>query len=116
MNLVCINCPRGCHLTVNKNNDEIIVEGNFCPRGKEYAIKELIHPERTITTTVEITSSIHKRLPVITDKQIDKDKIMDVMKALKDIKVNAPIKRGDIIVENILGSGCNIVASKTIEE
>ena len=28
--LVCIVCPRGCHLTIDENNN---VTGNSCPRG-----------------------------------------------------------------------------------
>lgn len=116
MNLVCINCPRGCRLEVENNNGEINVTGNFCPRGKNYAINELTNPLRTVTTTVGIVSKKYNRLPVITSTQIPKARIMDVCKALKGIEVKAPIKLGDVIVANILDLGSDIIASKTIEE
>jgi len=116
MNLVCINCPRGCHLIVEKVNEQIIVEGNFCNRGETYAINELTNPQRIITTTIDIESNKYHRLPVISSNTIPKDKMMDVMKALKGFVVKAPIKRNDVIVSNILNLGVDIIASKTIEE
>jgi len=116
MNLVCINCPRGCHLKVEKVNEQIIVEGNFCNRGETYAVNELTNPQRIVTTTIDIESKQYHRLPVITSNTIPKDKMMDLMVALKDVKVKAPIKRNDIIVNNILNLGVDIIASKTINE
>ena len=47
--MICIVCPRGCHLKVNDNNE---VSGNFCPRGAKYAIEEITCPKRYITSTV----------------------------------------------------------------
>ena len=116
MNLVCINCPRGCHLTVKKVEDKIVVEGNACPRGETYAINELTNPLRVVTTTIDIDSVKYKRLPVISSEALPKGKMMDVMKQLKNVKVVAPINRGDVVVENILGLNVNIISSKTIKE
>lgn len=114
MKLVCINCPRGCHLEANKNGDEIIVTGNTCERGKQYAINELTNPLRTLTTTVAIESELYDRLPVITSKPVPKLEIMNVMKKLKDVKINPPINMGDIIISNINDLDVNIIASKSI--
>ena len=36
-------------------------------------------------------------------------------KALKDVKVMAPVKRNDVIVENVLGLGVDIIASRSVE-
>lgn len=114
MELVCINCPKGCHLIVEEVNNEIVVSGNTCPRGKEYAINELTNPLRTITTTVEIESILQNRLPVISSKPIPKALIMDAVKALKNVKVKTPIIMGDVIVHNICETGVDIIASKSI--
>ena len=117
MNLICINCPLGCHLTVEKNGEEIIVTGNSCPRGEAYAVSEMTDPKRILTTTLEIINGKnHKRLPVISSAPISKDKIMDVMKYLKDKKVNLPINMNDIVVENVLGLGVDMIASRTMED
>lgn len=116
MKLVCINCPRGCHLDVENINGEIKVTGNFCPRGEQYAINEMTNPLRTVTTTVAIDSESYERLPVITSVPVPKAKIIDVCKALKDTSIKAPVKIGDVIVKDILGLGSDILASKTIEK
>ena len=116
MKLICINCPRGCHLEVENVNGEITVTGNSCPRGEQYAINEMTNPLRTVTTTIAITSNIYDRLPVITSAPVPKAKIMDVVRALKNINVQAPVKMGAVIVANIIGLDSDIVASKTIEE
>ena len=116
MKLICINCPRGCHLIVEEIADEVKVEGNFCPRGVAYATNELKNPLRTITTTLPIDSVKCERLPVMTSVPVPKDRVMDIMKSLKDVKTKAPVKLGEVIVENILNMGSDIIASKSIEK
>ncbi|MDO4940369.1 MAG: DUF1667 domain-containing protein [Erysipelotrichaceae bacterium] len=116
MNLICINCPKGCRLTVNQVGEKIVVEGNSCSRGETYAINELTNPLRTVTTTLEIESKLYHRLPVITSSPIPKAKMMELMKILKDVKVKVPIKMGDVIVKNILDMNVDLIASKSINE
>lgn len=116
MKLVCINCPRGCHLEVEEVNGEIKVTGNSCPRGEQYAINELTNPLRTLTTTIRIDSKLYDRLPVITTSPIPKGRVMEAVKALKNVEVKAPVKINDVIVKNILGLDVDIIASKTISE
>ena len=111
MQLICIQCPRGCHLTVDSKG---VVTGNSCPKGEEYAQTEMLHPMRMVTTTVKVNSQIHSQLPVITSKCIPKEKVMDVMKALKDVSVQIPIHYQDIIVRNVCNLGVDIVASRDL--
>jgi CxxC motif-containing protein len=113
--LICIVCPMGCHLSVDIDND-YKVEGNRCPRGIAYAKKELTNPTRTVTSTVKIKDAEHKRIPVKTDKEIPKDMIFDIMKVLDTIEVSAPIKIGEIIIEDVLGTNANIVATRSIKK
>ena len=111
--LICINCPKGCHLHVDENND-YAVTGNSCPRGAEYGRSELLHPVRTVTSTVKITGAVLPRLPVKTDRPLAKEKMMDCMRLLDKVEVRSPVHIGDILVKNILGTDVNIVATKTI--
>ena len=110
--LICITCPRGCHLSVD---DNLNVTGNLCPRGAIYAKAELTHPIRMVTSSVVIESTIQKRLPVKTKEPIPKELIFDIMEEINKVKVKAPIKIGDVIIENVLGTGINIVATKNID-
>lgn len=113
--LICIICPVGCHLTVNKENNDFKVEGNTCKRGEKYAIEEMTNPKRVITSTVKLQNSFLHLLPVKTEDSVPKEMIFEIMEELDNINVAAPIKAGDIIIENILGIGVNIVSTKTIE-
>ncbi len=114
--LICVNCPVGCRLTVTVENDTVTnVTGNNCPRGKAYAESECIRPERILTTTVRITGGLHRVLPVISEREIPLDQIMDAMDAVRGVQVKAPVSVGDVIVENILGTGVNIIASRSME-
>lgn len=113
--LTCIVCPMGCHLYVEKTNDTYKVEGNTCKRGEKYALEELTNPKKVITTTVKLSNSYLNLLPVKTEDSVPKGMIFKIMEELDNVKVIAPIKVGDIIIENILGTKVNVVSTKTIE-
>ena len=110
--LICITCPRGCHLKVDEVNKT--VTGNFCKRGEVYGLNEVTNPKRMVTSTVKIEGASINRLPVRTDKPISKGLVMEVMKVLDNITVKAPIKVNDIIVKNILDSDVNIIATRNL--
>ena len=111
--LICICCPKGCHLTVDETND-YAVKGNSCERGAEYGRAELLHPTRVVTSTVIAVNGVHPRCPVKTDRPIPKESMFAVMEALNDITVTAPISAGQVIVPNICGTGANIIACRPI--
>lgn len=110
----CIVCPVGCHLTVTREDDQYKVTGNTCKRGENYAQQEMIAPKRNIASTIRVEDGFLKLVPVKTDKQIPKELIFDVMKEINQHKVKAPIKVGDILIEDVLGTGANIVATRNI--
>ena len=110
--LICITCPRGCHLKVDE--DKKIVTGNFCKRGEIYGLNEVTNPKRMVTSTVKILNASINRLPVRTDKPIAKDLVLEIMKVLDTICLSAPVRVGDIIVKNILGSDVNIIATRNL--
>ncbi len=115
--MICIVCPIGCRLTVIKDDSTelgYLVRGNKCKRGINYGIKELTNPTRVITSTVKIKNAHLKRLPVKTKGAIPKDLNFECMKIINSIEVEAPIKMGDIIVKNILGTGIDLVASRSM--
>jgi CxxC motif-containing protein len=113
--LVCIVCPVGCKLTVEKQGDEYVVKGNVCKRGQDYAVEELTNPTRMLTTTMKLTQSDHVRLPVHTSAPIPKGLIFQAMDAINAATVAAPVKMGEPVIRNILNTGVDICASRTIE-
>ena len=111
--LTCIGCPMGCQLTVELEGREILsVKGNTCPIGDKYARNEVLHPERTVTSTVVISGSDRPRLSVKTAGNIPKDKIFDCINEINAVRVKAPIKIGDVIIPNVCGTGVNVVATR----
>lgn len=113
--LTCIGCPLGCTLEVCLGEDgSMKVAGNTCGRGDSYARKEVLSPARTVTTTVRISGRTGEVLAVRTQKDIPKDQIFACMRELKDIQVKTPVPAGDVVVENIAGTGVDIVATKTV--
>jgi CxxC motif-containing protein len=116
-NLICITCPRGCSLTVSYDDqDQMIITGNHCLRGTAYAKAELTDPRRMIASTVRIHGGIHKMLPVSTNAPFPKAKIMDLMALLKSIEIDAPVKMGDVLIENVLGTGIAVIASRSMNQ
>jgi len=116
-NLICINCPVGCLLEVTLDGDTInSIKGYSCKRGLEYARAECTNPVRTVTSTVRVKNGILPVAPVKTEKPIPKRLILDCMKEINRCCVQAPVKIGDVIVENLLGTGINIVATNNVPE
>ena len=114
--LICVNCPMGCRVKVQLDGDKVVsVSGNSCIRGKQYAEKECIRPERILTTTVKVENGTHRVLPVITDKEIPLDMIFDAMEQIKTVSVSAPVPEGSVIIENILDTGANVIASRSMK-
>ncbi|MEG0691865.1 MAG: DUF1667 domain-containing protein [Oscillospiraceae bacterium] len=113
--LICIVCPKGCHLKVDENND-FAVTGHSCQKGEVYGKKELTNPTRVLTSTVRIQGATLSRLPVKTDHDIPKGEITNAMKLLNDVTLQAPVQIGDIVIKNILGLGVNFVATKSMDK
>lgn len=109
--IICITCPKGCHLQVDEENG-FRVTGNSCPRGEVYGRNELQNPVRVLTSTVRLTGACTPRLSVKSSAPLPKGKIFDVMRLLDGVTVSAPVQRGQVLLENVLGTGTDIVATK----
>lgn len=103
MSLICIKCPRGCEISVEGDN----ISGNACPKGAEYAREEMTCPKRIVTYLAKCDNSI---IPVKTDKEVPKSKIMDVVNEISKLHLsNAKI--GDIVIQNVLNLGVNVIVT-----
>lgn len=110
--LVCVSCPLGCPIEVEMENGEVIsVTGNTCKRGELYARTEMTHPVRSLTSTVKVEGGIHPVVPVKSASPVPKEKMLDCMKVINSVTVKAPVKIGDVVITDILGTGVNIVAT-----
>lgn len=111
--LTCIVCPMGCQIEVD--TDTQTVTGNTCKRGEVYGLGEVTNPVRVITSTVKLEGSAIAMLPVKTNGPIPKGFNFKCMEEINKVTAKAPIKVGDVIIANVLDTGVDIVAGRTIE-
>ncbi len=109
--LTCIVCPRGCSLVVKFNTDGGIAEitGNACKRGVTYAENECTHPKRTVTSTVRCADG--RIVAVKTADVIPKERVFDVMREINASRPEGKISIGDVIIEDVAGTGVAVVAT-----
>lgn len=113
--MICIICPKGCHLNVESLCNEIKIDGNSCIRGEKYAIEEINNPQRNIASTILIKNGKYKVVSVATSKPIAKEKIEEVMTIIKKLDIEAPVKAGQIVYKNIDNDGTDIIVTRDME-
>lgn len=113
--LICINCPLGCGLIVTIKDGEVEkVQGNTCPKGEAYGKKEVTNPTRIVTSIVKVTGGVLPVVSVKTASDIPKEKIMDCARVLKEVEVQAPVSIGDVVLEDVCGTGVPMIATKNV--
>lgn len=110
--LTCIGCPMGCQLTAVLEDGQ--VTRVTCPRGDAYARKECTHPARTVTGTVRVTGGLLPVVSVRTRGDVPKERVLDVARALCRVQLTAPVQAGDVVIPNVLGTGVDVVATRSV--
>ena len=115
-NLTCIVCPMGCQLSVELDecNNVLSVKGYTCKRGEAYAHTECTAPRRTITTTVAVRGG--GVVPVKTDNTVPKELIFDCMNVINRTMVEPDGLLGDVVIENILDTGVNVILTRNVKK
>ena len=136
--MICITCPLGCHLSIQRISEtEISVTGNRCSRGESYAREELLHPKRVVTGTCrvlrsplaaggmlgsrkagsEASASLYapRRVPLRTTAPFPKQRIPELLELISLLALPIPVRRGDVLVRDALGTGIDLIATRTIE-
>ncbi len=113
--LTCVSCPKGCEIKVEFEDEKIIeIIGNSCPQGEDYAREEIISPVRILPTTVKVINGILPIVPVKTTKAISLELVDQAMREISRVKVEAPIETGQILYQNLLDTGIDVVATRRI--
>lgn len=120
--LTCIICPMGCSMEVEVETNAggqkkvISVKDNGCKRGEQYAAKELQNPTRTLTTTIKVEGGVLPVVPVKTAGEVPKNMLLQCMEVVRRASCRAPVKRGDILLYDLLGTGINVIACADVEK
>lgn len=114
-NITCINCPVGCRMTVTLNDagEVLSVSGNTCARGDRYARQECVLPVRMVTAVIPVANS-PVPLSVKTAEPIPKRLIFEVMEQLKQVRVSAPVRIGQVILPDVCGTGVDVIATRPL--
>lgn len=113
--MICISCPIGCHLQVDATDlKDIKVSGNNCPRGIVYATNEMTCPKRMVTSSVKVKGGKINFVSVKTSDSIEKKLIFESLKELNSVEIEAPVAVGDIVLKNVLNTGIDFVATKSV--
>ncbi len=115
--ITCISCPLGCPLRVELDEAGAVlsVTGNTCKRGEDYGRKEVTAPTRTVTSTVKVEGASVPVTSVRTERDIPKEKIFACMEEIRQAVVKAPVAIGDVVIENVAGTGVNVRATKAAQ-
>ena len=112
--LTCIRCPMGCALVVELDDAGAVVgvSGNTCPRGEAYGRDEVTNPVRTVTTSVPVDGAAAARMVAVkTAGDVPKARVFDVLQALVDVRAQAPVAIGDVVLADVCGTGVDVVAT-----
>ena len=117
----CTTCPSECLLTVEVERDVNgsvaaihSVTGNRCPRGDKFAHQELTCPMRVLTTTVAVSGGDEALLPVRTAEAIPLALHAQAMDLIRGLVIDAPIRMGDVVLEDLLSTSIDLIASMDI--
>ena len=116
--VICIICPKGCHLKIEEDpgaESGYNVSGASCERGIDYGINEVTNPVRVLTSTVKVEGAGLVRCPVRTDGSVPKATIFDCMEEINNVTLHAPVKVGDVVIEDIAGTGITLIATRDVK-
>jgi CxxC motif-containing protein len=118
--LICVICPDGCQLQteIQEGQEPTVTDviGNQCDKGPEWARQEIVNPMRTIASSVLVEQGDFPMVSVRTDSPISLKSIFHVMREIKAVKLKAPVKIGEIVIKNVAGLPCNIIATRDVQK
>ena len=111
----CICCPLGCRIEValDENGQVSEVSGYTCKRGADYAAQEAVAPERMVTVVLCVSGCLEP-VSVKTQRPVPKAAMKDVLAAVAALRLDAPVAAGDVLIEDVCGTGVAVVATKSV--
>ncbi|RDB70783.1 DUF1667 domain-containing protein [Eggerthella sinensis] len=111
----CICCPLGCcvEVTLDESGQVAEVSGYTCKRGADYAAQEAVAPERMVTAVLPCGGCLEP-VSVKTQRPVPKVAMRDVLAAIARLEPDAPVAAGDVLIEDVCGTGVAVVATKSV--
>jgi CxxC motif-containing protein len=113
--LTCILCPLGCELETERAGDGLEVRGNQCEKGIGFAEEEILHPMRNLATSVPLRGTASNMVSVRLSGPVPRDMIFPVLAEIAKLRPEPPIRRGRVLIPNVLGTGVDVIATRTVK-
>ena len=114
-NIICVACPVGCRIKIESAAGEIKdINGYQCEQGRNYAVEEFKNPTRILPTTVRVKNGDLPLVSVKTASPIPKGDLLVAMEELARVEVEAPVTCGQVVLENVVDSGVDVVATNNV--
>ena len=113
--MTCIMCPVGCELTVEQTPDGVCVSGNRCVKGIEFATEELLDPKRNLATSLPINGTVFKTVSVRLNQRVSRKMLDAILAEIRHLHLSPPVKCGDVLITDILGTGADVIATRTVK-
>ena len=84
-------------------------------RGRTYVENELKNPMRIVTSSVRVTGGNMPITSVRLTAPVPRNKMMDVIEELRKIRLTAPVSIGQIVIQDILGLGSDVIITKNVD-
>jgi CxxC motif-containing protein len=112
--LTCVLCPIGCQLEAVGDGADLQVRGGECPKGVDFAVQEILHPQRTLSASVPLRGSDARMVSVRLSAPVPRDMIFSILAAIAVLRPPAPVRRGQVLIADVLGSGADVIATRTV--
>jgi CxxC motif-containing protein len=113
--LTCVLCPVGCELEVGRDEaGELRVEGNECDKGVPFAVEEVLRPKRNLATSVPVRGTAARMVSVRLSGPVPREMLFPILGEIAKLRPEAPVRRGQVLIADVLGSGVDVIATRTV--
>jgi CxxC motif-containing protein len=112
--LTCLLCPLGCELEVEHEGERIEVRGHQCDKGPGFAAEEVLRPKRNLAASIPLGGTLDRMVSVRLTDRVSRDMMFPILVEIAKLRPPAPVRRGDVLIRNVLGSGVDVIATRTV--
>ena len=113
--LTCLLCPIGCELEVETDGDQVQVRGHQCDKGIDFAAEEVLRPKRNLAASVPLKGTADRMVSVRLSDRVPRAMIFPVLAEIAKLRPAAPVRRGDILIADVCGTGTDVIATRTVD-
>ncbi len=113
--LTCVLCPVGCELEIGKDAaGELQINGNQCDKGIPFAVEEVLRPQRNLATSVPVRGTAARMVSVRLSRPVPREMIFPILSEIARLRPEAPVRRGQVLIADVLGTGADVLATRTV--